>query len=77
MLLWSYFSPIDKNSARYDLCDKTVSHRKIASNLFAHFRATHPTAREVCNVMLADFARLLPVQSSDTQTISLTVCHFW
>lgn len=60
-VVWSYFSPVDKNVARCDLCDKRVSHRSNMSNLFSHLKTTHPTAHKVCKVRLADFARLVPV----------------
>ena len=41
-VVWSYFSPIDKLTARCQVCDKIVSHCSNTSNLFKHLKTTHP-----------------------------------
>uniref|UniRef100_A0A674MCS2 BED-type domain-containing protein n=1 Tax=Takifugu rubripes TaxID=31033 RepID=A0A674MCS2_TAKRU len=39
---WCYYSPIDKNTARCQVCDKNVLHSSTTSNLFKHLKTKHP-----------------------------------
>ncbi len=40
-VVWCYFSPLDKVTARCQVCDKKVSHSSNTSNLFKHLKTTH------------------------------------
>uniref|UniRef100_A0A674MNF8 BED-type domain-containing protein n=1 Tax=Takifugu rubripes TaxID=31033 RepID=A0A674MNF8_TAKRU len=41
-VVWCYYSPIDKNTARCQVCDKHVLHSSNTSNLFKHLKCMHP-----------------------------------
>uniref|UniRef100_A0AAQ5Y0H8 BED-type domain-containing protein n=1 Tax=Amphiprion ocellaris TaxID=80972 RepID=A0AAQ5Y0H8_AMPOC len=43
-VVWTYFSPADKTSARCELCHKRVQHSSNTSNLFKHLKCVHPEA---------------------------------